>query len=317
MSTIQANAIVVPRDELDLDRVLMSGQAFRWRRDDEGWWVSPVGSRDAVLSVARQGEELLVDALNVDPKAAASDYFRLDTSLIKLKEYWLEIGETELAESIARSPGLRIIRQEPVECLISFLCSSAAPIHRIRRSVDGMCRENGKYIGHWHGLEHYAFPELERLSELKRADLDLLGLGFRGRYVIEASREILRRGGRVWLDQLRHASYEEAKENLVTLPGVGEKVADCVCLFSLDKSEAVPIDVHMARVAKRQFAQCHEMKTVTAKSYALAANSFRQRYGGYAGWAQQYFFYAEIERRGLWDQDLGKHRPRNRGTVDG
>jgi N-glycosylase/DNA lyase len=176
-----------------------------------------------------------------------------------------------------------------------------------------MSRELGENLGSWHGVELFAFPDLESLSSAAKSDLDRLGLGFRGRYIIASARYILAQGGRAWLDRLRGCSYSEAKAELMKLPGVGEKVADCVCLFSLDKHEAVPIDVHIARVARRQFDQCESFESVTPRAYAAMSGCFRERYGEYAGWAQQYFFYEEIDRRGIWDQELKKHRPKMSG----
>jgi N-glycosylase/DNA lyase len=306
------SAIVVPNTELDLDKVVLSGQTFRWQRDDEGWWVSPITAEGDVLRLLQRDESLMIESRGGDALALAIDYLQLDVSLTAIRDGWSNCGEHELVETIDQSPGLRIVRQDPVECLFAFLCSSAAPIHRIRHSVEGMCRLLGNDLGIWHGVNLRSFPSIDALASVPRAELDKLGLGFRGRYIIEAARSIRQLGGRPWLVELRKCSYDEAKIRLMSLPGVGEKVADCVCLFSLDKSAAVPIDVHMARVARRQFAECSSFMSVTTKAYAVSSDCFRKRYGKFAGWAQQYFFYAEIERNGLWDQQLGRHRPKLR-----
>ena len=304
------DAIVMPTTELDLEKVLLSGQTFRWQRDDQGWWISPIGSDGTILRAQQESGVLYVEACGGRAKDIAALYFHAGTSLLSLRDRWLSDDALELAVAIDNSPGLRIVRQDPVECLFSFLCSSAAPIHRIRRSVDGMSRLLGRDLGVHHGVQLWAFPEVERLAGVLRADLDSLGLGFRGRYIGDAARMVVERGGSHWLASLRSATYEEAKLELVQIPGVGEKVADCVCLFSLDKHQAVPIDVHMARVARRKFDECRDVKSITPKAYETFSGSFRARFGEFAGWAQQYFFYAEIERRGLWDQELGRHRPK-------
>jgi N-glycosylase/DNA lyase len=297
-------------NELNLERVLMSGQAFRWRMDDEGWWLSSIGCDGAVLRACQGDDGVVCEAMDGQGDSLAAEYFRLDIELSGLRNIWETAGETDLCRAVDAMAGLRIVRQDPVECLISFLCSSAAPIHRIRKSVEGMCTLLGKDLGVWHGIALKAFPRLEDLARVPRSELDRLGLGFRGRYVVDSASEILGRGGEKWLAGLRSAPYADAKSALVSLPGVGEKIADCVCLFSLNKDEAVPIDVHMARVARREFEECRSLTTLTPKAYAVMAECFRARYGEYAGWAQQYFFYVEIERRGLWDQELGKHRPK-------
>jgi N-glycosylase/DNA lyase len=303
-------AIVVPKFELDLNQVLMSGQTFRWQLDDEGWWISPVGCDGSILRIRRENENLIIEQRNSIREDFVSNYFHLAISLKKLRDQWAEDGGEDLAEIIDSMPGIRVVRQDPVECLFSFICSSAAPIHRIRRSVDGMCRGLGRDLGTWHGTELFAFPKIEDLAKADPGDLSRMGLGFRGRYVIDTARALLLRGGRDWLENLRLVSHGEAKASLVQLPGIGEKVADCVCLFSLDKHHAVPIDVHMARVARRQFSDCNAYESISAKAYLMMSNCFRDRYGEFAGWAQQYFFYGEIESKGLWDQQLGKHRPK-------
>jgi N-glycosylase/DNA lyase len=312
MNILQKNysAIFVPMNELDLDAVLVSGQTFRWRKDDEGWWISPLGGNGIVLRIIRRGETLLAEALGGPADVLVNIYFHLDILLRELSAEWAIYGESHLSAAMLDAPGLRLVRQDPVECLFSFLCSSAAPIHRIRKSVEGMSRLLGKDLGVWHGVQLNAFPAIKDLASVPRTDLNRIGLGFRGKYIIETAKEIVHRGGCSWLESLRFASYEDAKAALVSLPGVGEKVADCVCLFSLDKHQAVPVDVHMARVAQRLFEECRGEKSLSPKMYAIAASAFRQKYGMAAGWAQQYLFFAEIERKGLWDQELGKHRKR-------
>jgi N-glycosylase/DNA lyase len=299
--------------ELDIDLVLLSGQTFRWQKDKDGWWVSVVTPEGAALRLKREGDLIHWQTAGSVSNDLLTNYFRLEVALLQLRDTWLNQGHAELASSIDTIPGLRLVHQDPVECLVSFLCSSAAPIHRIRRSVSGLCSMLGNELGSWNGVSLFTFPTLERLAAAERRDLDKLGLGFRGRYVIEAAKEVLARGGRDWLVGLRQSSYDEAKYQLIELTGVGEKVADCVCLFSLNKDSAVPIDVHMARVARRQFPECESQQILTAKSYRLASDGFKLRYGDFAGWAQQYFFYAEIAHRGIWDQNLGRHRPRQTG----
>ncbi len=111
---------------------------------------------------------------------------------------------------------------------------------------------------------------------------------------------------------LRDAEYADAKAALMTLPGVGAKIADCVCLFSLCKNEAVPLDVHVMRVARRLFAQARTIKTLTDKTYAEISLAFRERFGDHAGWAQQYLFYNELLQTGAWDREMGTHIPATR-----
>jgi N-glycosylase/DNA lyase len=115
--------------------------------------------------------------------------------------------------------------------------------------------------------------------------------------------------------ELRCLPYADAKAALTSLPGVGAKIADCVCLFSLGKHGAVPLDVHMTRVAKQLFSQARTMKTLTPKAYDEIADLFRQRFGEYSGWAQQYLFYNELLESGAWDKEMGLHVPATRRLI--
>jgi N-glycosylase/DNA lyase len=168
----------------------------------------------------------------------------------------------------------------------------------------------GEPCGSLGGIGLYRFPDPEILARTPRSIYDEAGLGFRGRSMAAAAAIVCANGGAHWVRSLRQASYGDAKAQLVTMPGVGEKIADCVCLFSLDKDDAVPIDVHMARVARTLFEDMPA--SLTPKSYAVVADEYRRRFGTKAGWAQQYLYYDQIERRGIWDDDLGKHRKTGR-----
>jgi N-glycosylase/DNA lyase len=315
-----ASETVIPaaREEIDLDHTLESGQAFRWTRDEVGWWSCGLTFRPApsaqpiqqIVRVKQNDDGIAVKASGI-PIEATCDYLRLDVSLNSLAASWSAAACDEITAAIRRFPGLRVLRQDPVECLFSFLMSPAAPIFRIRRCMDGLCRQLGPPLGEIDGREHYGFPPIEALAATSRAEYDKLGFGFRGENIRQSAQQVLANGGDEWLIALRHASYAEAKAQLMTLRGIGDKVADCVCLFSLDKDEAVPIDVHMARVAARLFGGA-QGKSLTPKLYAETANRFRERYGVKAGWAQQYLYYAEINAAGLWDESLGRHRPSNR-----
>ncbi|HEX5323753.1 MAG TPA: DNA glycosylase [Capsulimonadaceae bacterium] len=314
-------AFACSQNELDLEHTLASGQAFRWRKDKEGWWSCALANgHQAQKAPSRTPDYLLVrlwqdrDQIfyQARPEArgfqSVREYFRLDVDLLQLEAGWRDRGGQEIAQALASFSGLRVLRQDPVECLFSFLCSPAAPIHRIRRSLDALCRTLSPPLGEVAGIEHFSFPRIEHLAEASVALLNKMGLGFRSENIRATARELQSRGGAQWLCALRKAPYEEAKGALVTLPGVGAKIADCVCLFSLDKDEAVPIDVHMARVAKRLFPACRRHNSLTKTAYLEAADCFRQRFGPYAGWAQQYLYYNELVQSGLWDEELGRHR---------
>ncbi len=301
-----------PLSELSLQHTLASGQAFRWQRDRQGWWSAVIQSEPTpiILRCWQDREQLYYQTYpRANNLTAVSTYFQLDVDLPALEIGWRRAAGQEIASGLDHFAGLRVTMQDPVECLFSFLCSSVAPIYRIRRGIDAMCRTLGARIGEVGGQEHFAFPPLEYMADANRDLYDKMGLGFRGGNVKESAKELIARGGRDYLLTLRAMPYAEAQAQLVSLPGVGAKIADCVCLFSLAKQEAVPLDVHVTRVAKRLFSEARAYNSLTGRAYAAIAELFRRRFGPYAGWAQQYLFYNELLSTGAWDEQMGTHVP--------
>ena len=177
------------------------------------------------------------------------DYLRLADDLDSIYSS-INVDE-RIGGAIDRFRGLRLIRQDPWECLVSFICSSNSNIPRISTNVEDMSKSLGRAIA-CGGGEMYAFPSPEALAEAGEAPLRELGLGFRAKYVAAAAR-IVADGG-IDLFTLREAPYEAALEALTALPGVGDKVANCVMLFSLDKLDAFPVDVWVDRVLREWYA---------------------------------------------------------------
>jgi N-glycosylase/DNA lyase len=239
------------------------------------------------------------------------DYFRLEVDLPALSARFAAT-DPHIREAVQEFAGLRLIRQDPVECLFSFLCTSAAPLYRIRRTIAALCREYGDNFpgGEVAGLEHHAFPPIHRLAESSVPHLAHTGLGFRARYVKEAAEMVLANGGAAWLFSLRALPYAQAKAALLTLPGIGEKIADCICLFSLDKDEAVPVDTHIWRVAQRTYLKgTPAAKTLTPSAYARIGDHLRHQFGPMAGWAQQYLFFHDLYQKGAWEAYTALYQP--------
>ena len=184
---------------------------------------------------------------------ALKEYFQLSTiSLSKLYSDWSEVDET-MREACHECPGVRILCQDPLETLISFICSSNNNISRISLMINRLSRHFGTSLGTYRGLEFYSFPSVESLSGPGVEDkLRELGFGYRAKYVSGAMSYLSSQPSN-WLESLKDLSYPEAWEALQVIPGVGPKVSDCVCLMGLQKYEAVPVDVHMWRVSERLY----------------------------------------------------------------
>ena len=193
--------------------------------------------------------------------------------------------------------GLHILRQDPWECLVTFICSANNNIPRIKSLVNSMAIHCGQRVIDQFG-DFYAFPTPNEVFEFGEHGLRSIGLGFRAKYVVDAARKIS--DGSVNLCKLRDISYLEARERLMTINGVGGKIADCVLAFSLDKRESFPVDRHILRAMVRWYGIS---KSTTPEK---VADWGRKKFGKHSSVANQYIFHRErLERRAnLWG---GKH----------
>lgn len=226
------------------------------------------------------------------------DYFQLYVNLNELYNKWGESDKSFL--KVAKEfPGIRILRQDPVECLFSFICTSNNHISRITGMIERLCTALGKRLCQLDLVEYYSFPTLQALAaEDTEAKLRDLGFGYRAKFISKSARAILQKQGPDWLDTLRLVPYKEAKSALCALPGVGAKVADCVCLMALDKPEAVPVDTHVWQIAKRDYLPQlgQGNKTLTDRVYREIGDHFCSLWGPYAGWAQGVIFCSDLKK---------------------
>ncbi|XP_051964497.1 N-glycosylase/DNA lyase [Xyrauchen texanus] len=226
------------------------------------------------------------------------DFFQLGVNLGDLYRDWsAEDPHFKHTANIFR--GVRMLRQDPVECLFSFICSSNNHISRIQGMIDRLCQTLGNPLCKLDDVAYHDFPPLPVLSETTvEMRLRDLGFGYRARFLQQSAQIIVNSHGPDWFQSLRCAPYLLARNTLRALPGVGLKVADCVCLMSLDKSEAVPVDTHVWQIAKRDYscAAGSSQKTLTDKVYKDIGDFFRKLWGPYAGWAHSVLFCADLKR---------------------
>ena len=275
-------------EPLDLAATLQSGQAFRWRREEtEGdgppWFEGVVFSNAMRIRQVSGGLEWHTSP---DSEVAIApmlrDYLRLDNDFSAIMSA-LDFDDI-LREGFAEYRGLRILRQEPWECLVSFICSANNNIPRITRNIEDMASAFGSPIqGRTAG--RHAFPSPTQLADAGETRLRELGLGFRARYVAAAANRVAE--GEIDLFSLREASYQDALDALVELQGVGDKIANCVLLFSMDKREAFPVDVWIDRALREWYFSDRDEKINRNQMRAWA----QARFGQYAGYANQYLFH--------------------------
>lgn len=276
-----------------LEHTLNCGQLFRWKKLDD-WWYGPVA--DNVIKIKHCEEKLIFQvAPETKNQVFIENYLRLND---KLSVIMAEINKDDyIQEAIKRFRGLRLCRQEPWECLISFICATYKNIPAIKGMISKISRRFGTKST-FDGHEFYTFPKPADILQGNIKELRKCGLGFRAERVLETAKII--ENGELQLESLKNMDYLEAKHKLLDLPGVGNKVADCVLLFSLEKLEAFPIDVWMRRAATKLYAshfnssflkKIGNKSSITSKEYETISSFGRNYFGKYAGYAQEYLFH--------------------------
>ena len=268
----------IPCPDFSLTDSLECGQTFLWRRLPAGGYYGWIDGR--TVKVHQHGSTLTVESL--DPALTpqrVSQYFALDLDLASLLSS-IDV-DGQIHEAIGRHRGLRVLRQDPWECLASFICSSYNNIARIQGMIERLAQAYGVSVG-FNGYQGYTFPMPETIASASERELRALGLGFRAGY-LRATARLIAEGG-LTLEALRGVGYSAAKAALLHCEGVGDKVADCVALFGLAQYEAFPIDVWIERAMRYYF---RRQKMTPRRLHDFAARHF----GAYAGYAQQYLYH--------------------------
>ena len=342
--------------ELRLDIVLKCGQSFRWTtpfksKPDE--YVGVLGSKvwilkqhpDYILYKTLQKENIKQESncsfqttnFIQDDKDAEylRDYFQLDVDLESLYSVWGKVDP--VFDNISkRFIGVRILRQDPVENIFSFICSSNNNIQRISGMIENLCKRYGREITRIQiddcldeeSKVYYSFPTLHSLcGDLPSSDKSMdveqtlrsLSFGYRASYIAKTAKQITKAGGYEYLLNLRSLPYDKAKAELLKFTGIGPKVADCILLMSLDKPSAIPVDTHMFQIAaKKYLPHLRERKSVTDKVYKEISDHFRELYGNYAGWAHSVLFSADLRHLQNIEKPSDTHeKPTNTNKTKG
>lgn len=221
-------------------------------------------------------------------------YFRLDFDLESNYQKW-KLAHEHFASKDGRYENIRQLNIDCVENLFSFICSQNNHITRISSLVNKLCSNYGDFICVYDGQKFYAFPELGKLaSDGVEENLRNLGFGYRAKYIQKSAAEIIEKGGLKWFQNLVEMSYENAHKELTSLTGIGPKVADCICLMSLNHLSAIPVDTHVIQIAKHYLPEVEKMKSMTPTLYKKIGDEFRKIYGENCGWAQTVLFVAEL-----------------------
>lgn len=294
--------------QLDLRRCLGGGQAFHWIEVGSDQWCSVLD--DMIVSIREidgniffsvhecsKCQSIVKDVSRMH--SILCDYFRLNVDEQKLLAEWTS-KDGRFGMYLERAGGVRVLRQNPFVALLSFICSSNNNIGRISKMVDHLFGF-GDLICEHHGRPWHRFPRVAQLANLAGLEEDLVqkGFGYRSRYIVDTVSHLNREYGvyaEEWLLSLRSVPYVETMEILMKFRGVGRKVADCVSLFGLDKLDVVPIDVHMWRIAARDYGIEIAGKTLTDRNYAKIQAFFGSLFGLFAGWAHVVLYVGNLSR---------------------
>lgn len=265
-------------NNFNLVHTLECGQIFRVRKIDNWYYIN---TRDRFFKV-RQVVKTQNFASLLEFYGITEDFlihfFSLDEPL---EQILVEINKDKhINEALSRYHGLRLIRQDPWECLISFICSPASNIGKIRSTLDKLSEYFGRRLA-LNGVESCAFPEPGQINNY--AKVKKSGAGFRTRYILEANKNGLANASR--LEWLKTLPYEQAKNELKKIYGVGDKVANCVLLFSLGFTEAFPVDVWIKKAIQELYFHNQVVSNRVIGDFA------RNYFGKYAGYAQEYLYY--------------------------
>ena len=240
-------------------------------------------------------------------KETLYNYFQLNIPLEPLYREWSKQDTRRMAIIADRIQGCRILRQDPVECLFSFICSSNNNIPRITKILRRFREEYGNKVVEVPArsldsidtkfkMSFHSFPRLDQFISASEQDFRDMGLGYRAKYFNKTRDLLMECGGENYLLGLREKDEQYVQEELIKLYGIGRKVSDCVALFSLDSTRAIPVDVHVQNIACRDYNSTFldSGKSLTPKVYKAVGDIFRERFPSYSGWAHSLLFVAEL-----------------------
>jgi len=261
--------------ETNIEDTINSGQVFLWKKINSKWY-----------GINGKKTLILEDKLDVKSREI-HNFFRYDDDFQKIKKQLSK--DNVMKKAISNFPGMRILRQDPFQCYISFIVSSNSNIPNIQTRLQKLSQRFGerKMID---GIEFFLFPKPEKLANASIADIAKCGLGYRTKYVKKASIAVDK--GMINFSSLKKLDYQEARDSLCQVFGIGKKVADCILLFSLDKLEAVPLDRWVLRILQKYYSKEFQIttKTITEKTYDDLHDKIVDHFGKYAGYGQQFLF---------------------------
>ena len=267
---------------INVENSINSGQVFLWRKNGNYWYG--INGQD-ILKISNSGS--IRSYQNIK-----TDFFRKRDNIEKIIKSISKDSITKKA--VKQYTGLRIFEQDPFQCLISFIISSNSNIQKIKSSLEKISKKFGVKVK-FDNQEFFLFPKPEKLANASINEIKSCGVGYRARFIKEAAnRTVLEK---INFEYLKKSNYQNAKDEICLIPGVGNKVADCVLLFSLNKLESFPLDRWMIRILEKYYSDKFQLetKTITEKQYGILHEKIVNHFGPYAGYSQQFLFKMERE----------------------
>ena len=267
---------------INVENSINSGQVFLWGKDGNDWYG--INGQD-ILKINSSGK--IKTYRNVK-----TDFFRKKDDLEKIIKSISKDKTTKNA--VKQYSGLRIFEQDPFQCLISFIVSANSNIQKIKNSLEKISKRFGTRVK-FQNKEFFLFPKPEKLARASINEIKRCGVGYRAQYIKDAATMVLLK--KIDFEYLKKCEYQVAKEKICSIPGVGNKVADCILLFSLNKLEAFPLDRWMIRILEKYYLNKFQIKTktITEKQYGVLHEKIVNHFGPFAGYAQQFLFKMERE----------------------
>ncbi|MCL1976840.1 MAG: 8-oxoguanine DNA glycosylase [Candidatus Bathyarchaeota archaeon] len=279
----------------DLDFSLCCGQIFRCRKQAD-WWYGI--SEDKIFKIRQTHNCLEFEGVDT---AFVKTFFGLNDNLTEITRHVNK--DPYITAAINQFEGLRLVRQDPWECLISFICATYKNIAAIEQMLSKISQKFGEKR-HFDGQNFWLFPSIEELAMANMPDLEECGLGYRAKYVQATAKRI--HDEQINLESFKQLSYAEAKKRLFEFSGVGLKVADCVLLFSLEKMEAFPVDIWVKRILLNHYTdqlpqdlvkKLQSHNSLSNGEYEKLNTFGRNYFGAYAGYAQEYLYHYERSQK--------------------
>ena len=267
---------------IDVDNSINSGQVFLWQKSEENWYG--IDGRN-ILKINQSGKIKSISNKKTDFFRKNDDILSIIKSISKDKTIKKAVKEYE---------GLRIFNQDPFQCMISFIISSNSNIQKIKNSLEKISKKFGTKVI-IQNKEFFLFPKPENIAKASINEIKVCGVGYRAPFIKEAAKMVTLK--KVNFEYLKNSDYNETKRNLRLIPGVGNKVADCIMLFSLNKLDAFPLDTWMIKILEKYYSNEFQIKTktITEKQYEILHKKIVDYFGPYCGYAQQFLFKMERE----------------------